>query len=273
MVKKTVFVSIALVVALSIMVLVFTIPGATSATDQKGLVRTAVEKAEPIYQKLKEIIAEEIESFNIEDDSDPDLDEAREGLEEMKGYTEQLDGLISSLSGLSDDPSKNDGKTVRAAREYLTMLRNMTSDLSELIVYSIDLYEAILLMDAMDADTDDYEMLAQEIWNATDATKKALEQIKPPSYLAITHRDLIARVTEFREFAVDFSYAGQLGDPLRIYSCVYRMGRIVRMFESCGENLNADMELQFKQAERRMNGSIAKIHDELTRNLAALKNA
>jgi len=280
MLKRIVSVSLALVMALGVIILFSTIPGVTLAAGGQDSARAAIAKvsetvdaAGPIHQKLKETIADEIASLGTENDSEPDLEESRTGLKEMEGYTEQLKGLLAGLNGLSDNPETSDGKTVRAAREYLTMLKDMTSDLSELIGYSIDLYEAVLLMDGMDVEVDGYDELAQQIWDATNATKDRLEQIKPPPYFVISHNDLIIRVTEFRDFAVDFYTAGELEDPLRIYSCIYRMDRIVRMFDICSENLDADIDMELRQAERRLNGPIALIHEELTRNLDILKNS
>jgi len=241
--------------------------------DTLNKVSEVIQAADPIYQELREIIVSEIESLDIEDDSEPDIDEGEEGYNELIGYIIQLDELISDIKGLSDDPNTSEGKTVRAAKEYLNMLRNMAADLSELVRYSIDLYIAIQAMDTMDGDTEDFAELAEQVWYATDATKSLLEEIKPPAYLAITHNDMIARVTEFRDFSEDFYFACYLEDPLRIYSCIYRMNRIIRMFTICGDNLDADMTLQFKQAERRLNGPIAQLNDELSRNLELLKNA
>ena len=242
---------------------------------QESLNKTseAVETAEPIYQKLREIIADEIASMGVEDDSEPDLDEAEAGYAELNGYTKQLDGLISGLSGLSDDPNASDGKTVRATKEYLSTLRNMTTDLAELVRYSIDMYHAVEPMDAMDGETDDFGVLSEQIWNGCELTRALMEEVRPPSYLTITHKDMIARITEFRDFGEDFYIACSMEDPLRIYSCVYRMSRIIRIFDICNKNLIADMELQFRQAERRLNGPIAQLRDELEKNLETLKNA
>ena len=237
-------------------------------------VSETVESADPIYLKLKEIIADEIAAMDLEDDdTEPDLDEAEEGFEELKGYTTQLNELLSGLSGLNDDMNTSDGKTVRAAKEYLTMLRNMTADLAELVRYSIDMYYAIEPMGMMDGDADDFTDLANQIWTGCDATKTLMEKIKPPSYLAITHNDMIMRITEFRDFGLDFYNACQMDDPLRMYSCIYRMNRIVRMFDICDENLTADMDLQFKQADRRLNGPIGQLRNEISNNLGILQDA
>ena len=272
--KKILILTFALVMTFGAAVL-FTAAanGAETARESIAKVAETFDASEPIYQKLNTLIAEEIAGFDSEDESDYNVDESKTAIKELDGYGEQLRDMLSGLSGLSDSPDTSDGKTVRAAREYLTMLQNMTADLSELIDYSVKLYEAVLPMESMYAETDDYEELADQIWNSTETVRGLLENIKPPSYLSITHGDLIARVTEFRDFALDFYIANQLGDPLRTYSCMYRMNRIVRMFDICNENLNADLELQIRQADHRMSGIISTIHDELTSNLAKLKNA
>jgi len=256
------------------------LPSASSAASNRQAVQESLSKtteafnaAEPIYQMLREIIEEEIASLGIEDESEADLDEAEAGYEELSGYTKQLNDLISGLSGLPDDPNTSDGKTVCAAREYLSMLRNMSADLAEFVRYSIDMYYAIEPFEMMYLDTDDFMILSEELWNGCEETRTLMGAITPPAYLAITHNDLMARITEFRDFAEDFYIACAMEDPLRIYSCVYRMNRIVRMFEICNDNLYADLELQLRQAERRLDGPIAQLRSELTNNLETLKNA
>lgn len=273
---RTALLCLALVAALALSVV---LPMAVNAASnrqavQESLDRTSdtLEAADAIYHKLREIIADEIDAMDVED-SDPDLDEAEEGYRELNGYIQLLDELITDLGGLSDDLNTSDGKTVRAAKEYLSMLRNMTADLSELVRYSIDMYHAIEPMSMMDADTDDFEDLAEGIWYGCEATRILMEEIRPPAYLAITHADMITRITEFRDFGEDFYYACYMEDPLRMYSCVYRMNRIIRMFDICDENLTADMELQFRQAEHRLDGPIAQLRQELITNIDLLNNA
>ena len=233
----------------------------------------ALEVSETIYQKLQEIIAEEIAAMGVEDDSEPDFDAAEAGYEELNGYTKQLDALIAGLSGLNDDPDTSDGKTVLAARKYLNMIRNITDDMAKLVRYTIDMCHAIEPMGMMDGETDDFTVIAEQIWTGCEETRILMEEIKPPFYLEITHRDMITRITEFRDFGEDFYVACYMEDPLRIYSCVYRMTRIIRMFNICDENLNSDIELQFTQAERRMNGPIAQLRDELAKNTEIIKTA
>ncbi|MCL2517231.1 MAG: hypothetical protein FWF15_01585 [Oscillospiraceae bacterium] len=268
-----------LVLALTLTFTVFlqlvSVTASNRQSVQESLDKTsgALAAAEPIYQRLREIIAEEIIAMDLEDETDTDIAGSEAGYEELNGYSKQLDGLISGLNDLSDDPNTSDGKTVRAAREYLSMLRNMTADLSELVRYAIDVYYAIEPMGMMDEDTDEFEVLAEAIWTGCETTRIMMTELKPPSYLTITHNDMIARITEFRDFGEDFYIACYMDDPLRMYSCVYRMNRIIRMFNICDENLTADMELQFIQAERRINGPIAQLHGELTKNLELLKNA
>jgi len=271
------FLCVILIISIAIPIFV---PMAVTAVSNRQAVKESLEKtsaafeiAEPIYQRLREIIAEEIASMEVEDDSDPDLEESEAGYEELHGYVKQLDDLISGLDGISDDLDTSDGKTVRAVKEYMSMLCNMSADLAELVRYSIDMYYAVEPMDMMDGNTDDFEILSEQIWSGCESVRILMENIKPPSYLEITHNDMIARIKEFRDFGEDFYIACYMEDPLRIYSCVYRMNRIIRMFDICDENLTADIGLQFTQAERRLNGPIAQLRDELTKNLEILNNA
>ena len=246
-----------------------------SIQDTLDRVAGAVDAAEPLYQELIDMIAEEVEAMKegYEDDGEYDTEEAEAEYEELNGYISQLSSLISGLSGLPSDLNSSEGKTVYAAKEYLTMLLNMTTDLAELLRYSIDMYYAIEPFGLMDMDTDDFTVIADQIWSRCNESKILLEQIVPPAYIAITHNEMTTRVTEFRDFGEDFYYACYLEDPLRMYSCIYRMNRIIRMFEICDDNLTADLELQFRQAEHRVTGPISQLRDELNANLELMNNA
>ena len=274
---STAFLCVILILVMAVSVFV---PMAVTAASNRQTIQESLEKttaafdaAEPIYQRLRETIAEEIAALDVEDDSDTDLEESETGYQELIDYVKQLDDLKSGLNGLSEDMNSSEGKTVRALKEYISMLSNMSADLAELVRYSIDMYYAIEPFDMLDGDTDDFSILADQIWTGCESVRVLMEEIKPPAYLAITHNDMKARITEFRDFGEDFYYACYLEDPLRIYSCVYRMNRIIRMFDICGDNLNADIELQFAQADRRLNVIIAQLNGELAKNLETLNTA
>ena len=232
-------------------------------------VSKAFDAAEPIFEELKQTVAED--TVDPEDDADPDLDEMETEIKELIGYAGQLDDLLSGLSGLPDDMNTSEGKTVSAAREYITMLKNLASDMAELGRYGVDLYSAVTVMDNIGDDAESYQEMAGQILVTTGKTLELLEEIKPPAYLAITHGDLVTRIQEFHDFAEDFYDAAEMNDPLRTYSCIYRLGRIGRMFTLYGDNLQTDMDLQSAQAERRINGPVTLLHDELSRNLSLLK--
>ena len=259
-------------------VFIFASAAATNREDvQETLnkVSAAVEAAEPVYLRLVEIVEDEVAAMDsdYDDDDDYDSEEGEAYYDELTGQISLLQSLIAGLDGLPNDLNTSEGKTVRAACEYLTMLRDMTTDLAELLRYSIDMYYSVEPMGLMDMDTDDFAIIADQIWTRCHETKVLMEAITPPPYFAITHNDMIDRITEFRDFGDDFYYACYMEDPLRMYSCVYRMTRIIRMFEICDDNLTADLELQFRQADRRLNGPISLLRSELNANLSVLNNA
>ncbi|MCL2815446.1 MAG: hypothetical protein FWD23_12670 [Oscillospiraceae bacterium] len=229
----------------------------------------AFEAAEPIFSELLEFVRDEIAAAD-EDDAEFNADEAEAMIKQLQNFAKKLDTLTSAIP--PGDMDTGEGKTVKATRDYLTMLKNISGDMHELVKYSIEFVEAVMPMVEESESYENYEDLASEIYANTVASMEMLEKIKPPSYIAITHRDLLARVAEFQEFAADFYWAASMGDPLRIYSCVYRMARIDVMFTKCGDNLNADIELQLKQAERRLSGPISTLRDELSAAFAPLKS-
>ena len=253
-------------------------PADAAASGQETSTKTAIDKisqvfeaAELFYEELKEAIAEEVESAESEEDTG--MSEVEAGIKQLRGYANQLDGLLGELNGLPDKADDSIGRTVLALREYLTILRNMAADMAQLGQYSVELYNAVIIMDGMDEDPDSFSAMAEELLLVTGQSLGMLEKITPPDYLKISHGDVITRMKEFNEFGADFYYAAELNDPLRIYSCMYRMGRIVRLFERYEANLEADMNLQSEQMETRINGSVKLLHDELEHNIGLLKAA
>ncbi|MCL2122048.1 MAG: hypothetical protein FWH28_07355 [Clostridiales bacterium] len=230
----------------------------------------AFRASEPILTALRDAVASELESADDDAEEEFEVSLVQDLLAELDDYSKQLETLSSGLDGLPDREDSNEEKTVRAVKEYLTMLWNMTADIRELAAYSLDLYHALILFGDIDAEAEGYEALAESIYTVTGESAELLAKIAPPAYLDITHNELESRVRDFHEFALDFYLGAELGDPLRIYSCINRMSRLEIMFNRCAENLNEDILLQFTQADRRLKGPIATLHGELTQNLSLL---
>jgi len=230
----------------------------------------AFDSAEDIFQRIKELINEENDP-NADEDAEPDMEEAERGLHELEGYSDRLDELLSDLSGLPDDLDSSEGKTVLAVKDYLIMLKDMSSDMIEGNRYGITLYTTVMAMTFSDDDYHDIASLADRIYTGAEEALSIMQQTTPPVFLEIAHEDLRVRIQEFKEFAEDFKLAGEMEDWLRIYSCIYRMRRIEMVFTQCAENLGSDADLQIKQMEYRLNGPITLLHDELSRNLDLLK--
>lgn len=239
------------------------------ATPAISKVSESFAAAQPIYDRLIVIVDENAADEESDPEEEPDLDEAEAAIKELNDMVGTLNGLISDLVGLPDGTDTSEGKTVLAAREYLGMLRDMAGDIAELEQYALDFYKALLPMMEQD-DVDDFKDFAEQLFYAIDDAQALLAQITPPTYIANSHADVVKRLDEFQDFSEDFWLAAALEDPLRTYSCMYRMNRITIMFDRCDENLQKDLDLQTTQAERRMKGPIAKLHDELARNLSLL---
>ena len=244
----------------------------TAAKETISKVSQVFDAAEPIYQELKEWVAEMVaeDDESDEDITEEDLDGFDIEIQDLRELGVTVDVLLSELSSLTGNMNTSEGKTVLAAREYLTMLKNMVDDLAELLQYSVDLYRAVLLLDNITDNPNSYQHLAEDLYNATSDTLEALEKIKPPAYMAITHEELVRRMEDFREIGSDFYWGAEANDPLKIYSCVNRLGHIARMFELYAENLLSDADIQERQADKRLNGPITVLHDELERNLSLL---
>ena len=249
------------------------------AAEKRALDRQTVEKAsvafesaESILEKLTSIVSEE-----LADDEDPDAEfdpgEAETFMNELGGDLAQIDMLLSSLDSLKADMGSSEGKTVLAVREYLNMLRSISLDMHELLEYYIELYAAIEGFNDLDDEVESYTDFAAQLYDITDNTVELMKGIDAPSYLKISHDDLMLRISEFRDFSEDFYTASALDDPLRIYSCVFRMNRIEAMLNRSTENLTSDVKLQFEQADNRLTGPIATLHGELERNIALLLEA
>ena len=246
------------------------------AAEKQAFDRQAVEKASvsfeaaaAIFEKLQTMVADEL-SQDEGDDNDFDVDVAEEFINELGGDLVQIGMLQSGLAGLKDDKDSSEGKTVLAVREYLTMLHDISLDMQELLQYYVELYEAFTAMSDFGDDYDSYTEFAEQLIEATGAAIELMEMIKPPSYLKIAHDDLTTRIREFQDFGSDFYVASYLDDPLRTYSCVYRMDRIQTSLDRCADNLTADVELQFVHADSTLSGPVSLLHDELERNIARL---
>jgi len=237
----------------------------TQPTRTLEVVAGIVNAAEPIYERLLKICEDESVDY-ADEDSDFEVKEMENYLLELNSMIRDLGDMLLELASLPSDSISSEGKTVLATREYLIMLRDMAGDIHALGRYAIDLYKALMPMD-LDF-SDNFMTFAMELFDAIDECMALLDKITPPSFIAHSHRDVEKRLTEFQDFSIDFWIAVALDDPLRLYSCMYRMNRIAVMFDICDQNLTADLDVQQKQAENRMKGPIKTLHDELHRNLA-----
>jgi len=250
------------------------------AARQESTARAAIDKvtevfesAKPIHDELKIKVGNLADSEESDEELDLDIDEFKAELEELSHYVSQLDELHSELSALPDDINTSEGKTVLAAREYITMLKNMFLDLIVLGRYTVDLYTSVIGLEELGDNGTSILQFASDWWDATKYVLVQMEDIIVPDYLALSHEDLTKYMREFNELGADFYHAADIDDPLRINSCIARLGRIERMFERCFVNLMDDLELQSKQAESRLEGPIQLLRDELERNLNLLKAA
>ena len=267
-----------LVIGAALILLLNTPALASEQTVQETLdkVSGVFDAAEPFYEQLMEIaadMADIAEDEYVFEDSYEELDiEAFEAdIQELREIAARLEELRLELSDLPDDISTSEGKTVLAAREYLTMLHNMALDLIELSQYSMELYYAIIALGELDVDVPSIQEIAESLWAVTDKSLELLEDLKPPVHMETSHQELVKRMTEFNELAVDLYSGAELNDPLIINSCIQRLGYIGRMFERYAENMMGDLDLQSRQVESRLNGPIALLHDELAQNLSLLK--
>jgi len=249
-----------------------------SATQSQSFDRQSVEKAsvafesaEAILEKLQSIVSDELADDDADDaDEDFDLEETEAFMNELGGDMVQIDMLLTSLDGLKDDAESSEGKTVLAVREYLNMLRYISLDMHELLEYYIELYNALMVFDDLDDDTDSYTDFALSLIDITEKAVGFMEKANPPIYLRLSHEDLTSCFKEFKDFGEDFYTATSMEDPLRIYSCVYRMDRIEAKLGQSSDNLISDVRLQFEQADKRLSGPIATLHKELESNIAKL---
>ena len=258
----------------------FMLPSPVLATRQENTARATIDKvtevfesAKPIHDELIIMVGDLIDSEDSDEELALDIAEFEAELEELSSYTSQLDELLSELSALPDDIKTSEGKTVLAAREYITMLKNMFLDLIVLSRYTIDLYTAVIGLEELSDSDASLLQFATDWWDATQYVLEQMEEIFVPDYLALSHEDLTKYMREFNELGADFYHAADIDDPLRINSCIARLGRIERMFDRCFVNLMDDLELQSRQAESRLEGPIQLLRDELEQNLNLLKAA
>jgi len=245
------------------------------AAEKRALDRQTVEKVSEAFNSAAEIykylivFSEKDSEDNGDDDSDL-MAIAQEEIKNMRENAAKLAALRSSLNGLPDGKDTSEGRTVLAAREYLDQLSNLSLDMEELMQYFTELLPIFNFFEGLNVSMDDYKAFANQFYNSSLVAKEAMDSIKPPAYLAITHNDLQQRFKEFMDFSRDMSTAVRMEDPLRIYSCVFRINRMMAMFERSIDNMLSDIALQQEQSENRMKGPIKTLHDELESNIARL---
>ena len=209
-------------------------------------------------------------------------DEGEESIEEMRERFRELDKHIAGigelelqLNGLPASSQANALMTLDAAKEYVKLLGECSIDLKSICDYYVGLYEAldpIVSFSPPESTTGetDYSLYAGQLSQVASQSQKMLRDMHTPPYIEISHGDLVRRVDEFQAFCQDFSKSVQLSDPLRLYSCIFRLNRLMTMLGKNGENLEDDIDLQFRHTKSRMDGAVSLLRDELRRNIATL---
>ena len=200
------------------------------AARQESAARAAIDKvtevfetAKPIHDELKILVGNLVDIEESGEEPDMDMDEFEAELEELNNYVSQLDELLLELSALPDDIKTSEGKTVLAAREYITMLKNMFFDLIVLGRYSVDLYTAVIGLGELGDQNKSILQFASDWWDATKFVLEQMEEITVPEYMTLSHEDLTKYMREFNELGADFYHAAEIDDPLRINSCMARL--------------------------------------------------
>jgi hypothetical protein len=208
-------------------------------------------------------------------EEEDDIDETRVRFAALDRYIEEIDSLAGRLGGLAAANSTNAGKTLAAAREYFKMLSECSADLKTICDYYLDLYNAVYPIGSFEppestTGEEDYSLFAGQLSQVVSQSQTLLKKISVPSHIAASHDDLVKRVDEFQAFCQDFSKSVQLSDPLRLYSCIYRMSRLSTMLDKNGYNIDDDIDLQFRHAKDRLDGSISLLRNELKQNIELL---
>jgi hypothetical protein len=262
-----------------------------SAVSDMPAVRLIVEESDYARYGILEIAEEEMSAYYSEDADYSDYsyedvlarEERNAGY--LLGYADEADALAEELDGLSSDMSAGGGRdefyadqakflTVTAARDYLGMLSDSARDFSFVLTYDAGLYKALTPMfdwfDSEEGVSDDYYLYASSASEAIAETLRLLGELEPPQALHLAHADVKLRVDEFRVLFEDFAYAVEIDDPLRIYSCRYRLDRLATDFDEASDELYNDMYIQLDRVLERMYGQIDTLRYELEVNMDAI---
>ena len=261
-------------------------------SDQSSLLSTisdSIQSSEAICDSIMELIDWETSEYEIAvkergasdqaeaspEEHEQSVAETRRRFAELDGYIDEIAALARNLDGLSADGQTNAGKALAAAREYFKMLGECSADLKAICDYNLDLNDAlgpIVDFDPPASTTGefDYSLFAGQLSQVVSQSQTLLGRVGVPSHIAGSHNDLVKRVDEFQAFCQDFSKSVQLSDPLRLYSCIYRLSRLEIMLDKNGSNLDDDINLQFVHAKTRLNGPISLLRGELQQNIALL---
>ena len=234
------------------------------------LISTNITASEKICVALGEVIDW------MANDEEVSTQQMQEKHDELKLTIRDLAKLQDEINALPAGGQDGVKLTIAAAREYFRRLTALANDLSEVVAYGVELFTALeptVNFNPPESTTgyNDYSLFAGQLSLAVSQSQTLLKKARVPAYLSGSHSDLVKRMDEYQSFCQDFSVAIQLDDPLRIYSCMYRMERLEMMIEKCGNNLDEDLALQFDRLKIRLGGSVASIRGELVSNIALLQ--
>ena len=242
-------------------------------SDDKALeiIASNIAQSEEICTGLGKLI-----DWMEDDDEEATQKQMQEKLDDLKVLIANLTKLRNEIDALPAGTQSGTKLTINAAREYFRRLSAVAEDSREVLAYGVELWAAldpVTNFDPPESTTEywDYSLFAGQLSMAVSQSQNMLKRASVPAYMADSHSDLVKRMDEYQSFCQDFSIAVQLDDPLRIYSCMYRMDRLEMMIGKCGDNLDEDLVLQFAQLRKRLNGSVAALRTELKSNIALLQ--
>jgi len=261
--------------------------------EDLGAVKGNIAAAEPIVAKLIEICDWQIqtskESWEAYDKAIQDGTELSEAVDdnhdEIKAKYDELLIQIDALEALSAFQAQTEAgkapafdQTLQAYRLYVEDISRSAADMKLVFDYYFAMYDALKPIDEYNAaentvETNDFSLMAGRLSQVISQTQSALKTVECPGFMQSTHDTILTRIDEFQSFIQDFSIAAQLGDPLRIMSCVYRANRLTLQLTQADRNLDDDYNLQFEQVKDRLNGRAETTRTELLSNIAALETA
>jgi len=250
--KKTISLLLCLLLSLSVV-----------SCGSKGNDKNSTEAVNKVIEVIKD--AESIYKYTIDEKEDQNLD-----VDKMYGLfvdnAKKVEAFSAKLKDFSDDKTTNSGKTVLAAKDYLSTMKSVYSNVSEMIKYAQDFEKAVKPLEKAD-----FEKQPEKMPALFDEAAKKLSKMDVPGGFKNSHNDFMKNFEEAQNSIKDLYDSAVAEDMIRLSSAMYRVNRIPFIITDWTKRFEAEVDIMDEQSKKTIKGPFVILHDELFSNTEKLK--